>query len=74
MLFRSAAIAGKNIPLASRIIAVADTYQAMTSDRPYRKGLAHQAALAELKRNAGSQFDPKLVDVFLSLHLERKDS
>ena len=69
-----AAIAGKNIPLASRIIAVADTYQAMTSDRPYRKGLAHQAALAELKRNAGSQFDPKLVDVFLSLHLERKDS
>ncbi len=55
------ALAGEEIPLGARIIALADTYQAMTSDRPYRKGLAPEIALAELKRCAGSQFDPVLV-------------
>lgn len=59
------ALAGKTIPLGARIIAIADTYQAMTSDRPYRKGMATTNAMAEIRRCAGSQFDPTLVSVFL---------
>lgn len=55
---------GKNIPLESRIIAVADTYDAITSDRSYRKGRTYDEALTELKRVAGSQLDPALVEVF----------
>jgi response regulator RpfG family c-di-GMP phosphodiesterase len=54
-----------NIPLAGRIVAVADTYDAMTSDRAYRKALPHEVAVAELERCAGAQFDPELVEVFL---------
>ena len=56
---------GEKIPLEARIIAVADAYDAMTSDRPYRLGLSQDAALAEIKRNAGTQFDPVIVKVFL---------
>lgn len=58
-------LVGEEIPLACRILAVADAYDAMTSDRPYRKGMAREAALAEIRRCAGTQFDPKIVDVFL---------
>lgn len=58
----------EEIPLAARIIAVADTYQAMTSDRPYRKGLSIKVAMAELKRCSGSQFDPQIVDAFEKIH------
>lgn len=57
-------LVGEEIPLGARIIAVADTYQAMTSDRPYRKGLATEIAMAELRRSSGSQFDPVLVEAF----------
>ncbi|OLN31819.1 HD-GYP domain-containing protein [Desulfosporosinus metallidurans] len=57
-------IKGEEIPLESRIIAVADTYDAITSDRSYRKGSTHEEALVELKRVAGSQLDPALVEVF----------
>ncbi|MDA8221090.1 MAG: HD-GYP domain-containing protein [Desulfitobacterium hafniense] len=57
-------IQGEEIPLESRIIAVADTYDAITSDRSYRKGRTHDEAIAELKRVAGSQLDPKIVEVF----------
>jgi putative nucleotidyltransferase with HDIG domain len=57
---------GEEIPLASRIILVADAYHAMTSDRPYRKALGHEAALAELERNAGSQFCPATVHAALN--------
>lgn len=59
-------VAEKDIPLASRIIAVADSYDAMTSDRPYRKAYSKEKAIQELKDHAGSQFDPQLVEAFLS--------
>ena len=54
-----------SIPLLGRIIAVADTYDAMTSDRPYRKALPHYIAVAEIERCSGSQFDPDVTAVFL---------
>lgn len=60
-------LCGKDIPLTARIIAVADTFEAMVSDRPYRKGVSHELAIEEIKRNMGTQFDPKIVNVFLSL-------
>ncbi|RJQ40006.1 MAG: HD domain-containing protein [Nitrospiraceae bacterium] len=53
------------IPLAARIIAVADTFDAMTTDRPYRKGLSADKAFDELKKYAGKQFDPSVVEAFL---------
>ncbi len=57
-------IKGIEIPLESRIIAVADTYDAITSDRSYRKGSTHDEAIAELKRVAGTQLDPEIVEIF----------
>lgn len=54
-----------DIPLASRILAVADAYDAMTNDRIYRKALSREDAIAELVRNKGTQFDPQVVDVFI---------
>jgi putative nucleotidyltransferase with HDIG domain len=56
---------GQNIPLLARIIAVADTYDAMTSDRPYRKGLDKNIAIEEIRRCSGTQFDPAVVQSFL---------
>jgi putative nucleotidyltransferase with HDIG domain len=56
---------GDEIPLAAQIIAVADTYEAMTSTRPYRQALGHDAAVAELRRVAGSQLNPVVVDAFI---------
>jgi len=58
-------LAGEEIPLLGRVMAIADTYDAMTSDRAYRRALDHEVACGELRRCAGSQFDAKLVDVFL---------
>lgn len=55
---------GENIPLLSRILAVVDAYDAMTSDRPYRKAMTKEAAIDELKRCAGTQFDKSIVSVF----------
>ncbi|TGE33853.1 HD-GYP domain-containing protein [Desulfosporosinus sp. Sb-LF] len=57
-------IKGEEIPLDSRIIAVADTYDAITSDRSYRKGNTYDEAIKELKRVAGAQLDPAMVEVF----------
>ncbi|TGE39519.1 HD-GYP domain-containing protein [Desulfosporosinus fructosivorans] len=57
-------IKGEEIPLESRIIAVADTYDAITTDRSYRKGSTHDEAIVELKRVAGSQLDPEIVGIF----------
>ena len=56
-------LAGEAIPLESRILFVADSFEAMTSDRPYRDGMPAEDALAELRRCAGTQFDPAIVDV-----------
>ena len=58
-------IAGMDIPLLARIIAVADAFDAMTSDRPYRPALSVTAATDEIKRCAGTQFDPDVVTAFL---------
>lgn len=60
-------IRGEEIPLEARIIAVADAVEAMASDRPYRKALTISEILSELKRYAGRQFDPKVVDAFLRI-------
>lgn len=56
---------GEEIPLSGRIIALADTYDAMTSDRPYRKALSHEIAIEEIQRCAGTQFDPVLAQLFV---------
>jgi putative nucleotidyltransferase with HDIG domain len=58
---------GDEIPLGARIFAVADTLDAITSDRPYRKATTFAAARLEIKRCSGTQFDPKVVNVYLSL-------
>ncbi len=58
---------GEAIPLASRIIAVADAFNAMTTDRPYRKALAAAEALTEIERCAGTQFDPGVADAFVRI-------
>jgi cyclic di-GMP phosphodiesterase len=58
---------GEEIPLGSRIFAVADTLDAMTSDRPYRRALPFATARAEVERESGRQFDPEVVKVFLSI-------
>ena len=64
-------LAGEEIPLESRIIHVADAFEAMTSDRPYRKGPGEQFAIEELRRNAGTQFDRDVVGAFLRVLGER---
>ena len=56
---------GEDIPYFSRIILISDTFDAMTSDRPYRKGLSYDVAFSELEEFAGSQFDPKLSKIFV---------
>jgi HD-GYP domain-containing protein (c-di-GMP phosphodiesterase class II) len=60
-------LAREEIPLGSRIVAVLDTFDAMTSDRPYRKALSIERAVAELKRYSNQQFDPLVVDAFLEV-------
>ena len=64
---------GDDIPLGARIIGIADAYEAMTSDRPYRKALSSAAAMAELKRCSGTQFDAELVEAFLEVVEEQGD-
>lgn len=60
-------IKGEDIPLLSRIIAVVDAFDAMTSDRPYRQALTKTQAIQEVKANAGTQFDPNVVEIFLKV-------
>jgi len=58
-------LAGEEIPLLGRLMAVADAFSAMTTDRPYRKGMAHVDAVTELRRGRGTQWDPEYIDAFL---------
>ncbi|MDQ7097030.1 diguanylate cyclase [Desulfosporosinus sp. PR] len=58
-------LCGQNIPVECRILTVIDAYDAMTNDRPYRKAMPQAAVVEELKRCAGTQFDPEIVDIFL---------
>jgi len=60
-------LGGEQIPLAARVFAVVDTYDAITSDRPYRRARPHAAAMAELQRVSGQQLDPEMVAAFASL-------
>ncbi len=64
-------LSGKDIPLMGRIICLADCFDAMTSDRPYCKALSSEAALGEIRRCAGTQFDPELAETFLKLRPEQ---
>jgi diguanylate cyclase (GGDEF)-like protein len=59
---------GSEIPLGARIVSVADAYHAMVHDRPYSSALSHDEALAELRHNAGTQFDPTVVEVFCTVY------
>jgi HD-GYP domain-containing protein (c-di-GMP phosphodiesterase class II) len=63
---------GNNIPLIARIIGVADAYHAMTNDRPYRKALSTETAIAELLKHNGTQFDPQIVEIFISGLIEHE--
>lgn len=58
---------GDEIPISSRIISIADTYDAMTSDRSYRPAQTHESAIEEIKNCSGTQFDPHLADIFISI-------
>jgi HD-GYP domain-containing protein (c-di-GMP phosphodiesterase class II) len=64
------ALAGEAIPLGARIVAVADAFDAMTSDRPYRRAISHREALAELRRCAGTQFDAAVVAAFCGVYAQ----
>jgi HD-GYP domain-containing protein (c-di-GMP phosphodiesterase class II) len=57
-------LAGENISIKGRLLAVADTFDAMTSDRPYRKALKPEDALKEIARNRGTQFDSEIAQAF----------
>jgi HD-GYP domain-containing protein (c-di-GMP phosphodiesterase class II) len=59
-------IAGEQIPIESRIVFCCDAFNAMTTDRPYRRAMSEEAAIAELESNAGSQFDPRVVDALIT--------
>ncbi|MDD3350408.1 MAG: HD-GYP domain-containing protein [Eubacteriales bacterium] len=61
---------GEEIPLLSRILAVADAYDAMTENRIYRSAMSKKSAIAEIEINAGTQFDPAIVEIFLDLMSE----
>lgn len=60
-------LSGEEIPLECRILAIADAYDAMTSDRPYRKAMSHEEAIMEIEKGAGTQFDPALAEKFIEI-------
>ena len=58
---------GEDIPMASRIIAIADAYDAMNSDRPYRQALPLEVCMKEISARAGTQFDPQIAELFVQI-------
>ena len=64
---------GEDIPFLAKIVSVSDTYDAMTTDRPYRKALTKEAAIRELKRCSGTQFDRKVVEAFMKAYRNGRD-
>jgi putative two-component system response regulator len=68
-----AGVAGPEVPLPARIVSVADAFDAMTSDRPYKRAMELERALEEIRRCSGSQFDPEVVAVFLEGRLNESD-
>ena len=60
-------LGGNEIPFISRIFSIIDAYDVMTHERPYREAVSHDKALDELKSCAGTQFDPKLVEIFIEM-------
>lgn len=64
-------LGGEDIPFLGRILAVADAFSAMTTDRPYRKGMEWEVALKQIEDNKGTQFDPELADIFLNVATRR---
>jgi response regulator RpfG family c-di-GMP phosphodiesterase len=69
-----AGLAGDQIPIGARIVAVLDAFDAMTTNRPYRKGLPHATAVNELRRHSGVQFDPQVVEAFIQVLTEHPHS
>ncbi len=63
-------LSGEQIPLGARIFAVVDTFDAMTSDRPYRRALSIEESREEIRRCSGTQFDPRVADAFLSIQAD----
>jgi cyclic di-GMP phosphodiesterase len=66
-------LSAEDIPIGARVFSIADTFDAMTTDRPYRKGLPREVARAEIARWSGTQFDPRCADAFLSMTQEEID-
>jgi putative nucleotidyltransferase with HDIG domain len=66
-------LAGEAIPVGARIFAIADTFDAMTTNRPYRKAVTREAARAEIAKHMGTQFDPRCADAFLSMKPDELD-
>ncbi len=64
---------GNDIPLEARILSIADVYEALTADRPYRKGFSKEVAITIMESERGRKFDPELIDIFLNILKDRKD-
>ena len=69
-----AGLSGRGIPAEARILAVADSFDAMISERAYRRALSHEEALAEVERGAGTQFDPVVAELFVEIWAEGWDT
>ena len=69
-----AGLSGRGIPAEARVLAVADCFDAMISERTYRSALSHQEALAEVERGAGTQFDPVVAELFVEVWAEGWDT
>ncbi len=65
-------VAGKDIPLEARILAVADAFDAMTSDRPYRAGMSYEETIEEIRQGRGTQFDPVIANIFIKMPATKK--